>query len=101
MNGYYKIERNILDYLFVSYPCFNSHCRGKILISLYNLYRNTRIQCSICKRECSFDLEKGYFESVQRAFDYLYRQLDTLNLLPLAFSTEISPKTVFMDDEQL
>ena len=98
MKSYYQVERNILDYLFVSYECFNSKCPGRIVISLNNLYRNTRTQCPICKREDSFHLHnKRYLETVQRNFDYLYTQLRGLELLPLVFSLEVSPKTVFLD----
>lgn len=97
MEGYFEVERNILDYLFVSYPCFNLKCSGLIVISLGTLYRNTRTKCPVCKREDSLHLDKRYLEIVQKNFDYLYRQLHTLNLLPLAFSSEVSPKTVFLD----
>jgi len=102
MKGYFEVKENILDYLFVSYSCFNPSCSGKIIISLSNLYRNTRTQCPICKREDSFYLkDKRYLESAQRNFGYLYIQLRELELLPLAFSSAIAPKTVFLDSKQL
>jgi hypothetical protein len=98
MKEYYEVESNILDYLFVSYPCFNSACPGRIVVSLGSLYRNTRTKCPACKREDSFHLQyKRNLEIVQRNFGYLYVQLRELELLPLAFSTAVSPKTVFVD----
>ena len=100
MEKYYQVERNIFDYLFVSYNCFNPRCPGKIVVSLGSLYRNNRTQCPICKREDSLHIRKNWFEAAQRYFDYVYRQLSELELLPLAFSTAISPKTVFLDTTQ-
>ena len=100
MEVYFEVKENILDYLFVSYPCFNKACPGKILVSLGNLYRNTRTQCPICRREDSLHVNKQYLEIVQRNFGYLYIQLRGLELLPLAFSTAIAPKTVFLDSKQ-
>jgi hypothetical protein len=98
MKGYYEVDRNILDCLFISYPCFNPTCPGKIVVSLGSLYRYTRTQCPVCKREDSFRLQhRGYLEGVHRNFEYLYIQLRELELLPLAFSTAVSPKTVFVD----
>ncbi len=100
MQKYYEVERNILDYLFVSYDCFNNHCHGVVVISLGNLRRNIRAQCPICKREDSLVLQGNYLDVVERNFGYLYRQLDGLELLPLAFSPAVSPKTVFLDSKQ-
>lgn len=100
MEEYYEVESNILDYLFVSYPCFNPSCPGKIVISLGNLYRHTRTQCPVCKRESSLHPKKSYLEVAQRDFEYLYRQLHGLGLLPLAFPPSVSPKTVFLDSTQ-
>jgi hypothetical protein len=100
MEGYYQVERNILDYLFVSYDCFNVNCPGKIVISLNNLYMSTRTQCPICKREDSLHPDTHYFEQMRKYFEYVYRQLHELELLPLAFSPAISPKTVFLDSKQ-
>jgi len=97
MKGYYEVERNILDYLFISYDCFNPRCPGKVVLSLNTLYKTTRTQCPVCKREDSLKLDKRYFEAVRKNFEYVYRQLHELELLPLAFSTAVSPKTVFLD----
>ena len=96
MKGY-KVDKNILDYLFVKYPCFNEQCSGEIIISLSNLYRSTRTLCPVCRKECSLSFNRVLFEAFQRDFESLYRQLHELRLLPLVFSSEVSPKTVFLN----
>jgi len=102
MVEYFEVDKNILAYLFVSYPCFNSSCPGRIVISLDNLYRSTRTRCPVCKREDSLHLtDKKYIEAVQRNFGYLYKQLHGLELLPVAFSPSTSSKTVFLASRPL
>lgn len=100
MDEYYLVDRNILEYLFVSYNCFNTHCPGKIVVSLDTLRRDIRTRCPICKRECTMSLQKDWLEIVHQRFEYVHRQLRALELLPLGFSTAISPKTVFLDSTQ-
>jgi hypothetical protein len=100
MDKYYLVGRNILDFLFISYNCFSNNCPGKIVVSLNTLRKNTRIQCPICKREDTLYLQTDWLNAVQRYFDYVYRQLRELELLPLVFSTAISPKNVFLDSVQ-
>lgn len=46
-------------------------------------------------------IDKRHLETVQKNFDYLCRQLHEVDLLPLAFSPEASPKTVFLDEKEL
>jgi hypothetical protein len=102
MSEYFEVDENILDYLFVSYPCFNSSCLGKIVISLGNLYSDTRIRCPVCRREDSYHLtDKRYIEAVQRNFGYLYKQLHGLELSPVVFSPSTSSKTASLDSKPL
>ena len=94
------VGNNILEYLFISYPCFNTNCPGMIALSLDNLYMNTRTRCPVCKRECSFYMNKGNLASVQKSFDLLYRQLYNRRLSPIVFSREVAPKTVFVNPNE-
>ena len=97
MKGFREVDRNILEYLFVSFPCFNSACSAKIVVSLDSLYKNSRIKCPACKKENTIQLNSTYLNVVHRYFDDLYKQLHNLDFLPLAFSLEIAPKSVFLD----
>jgi len=99
MKGYHEVGENILEYFFVRYHCYSTTCSGQILISLDNLYNRTRTQCPICKRECTLYLDARHLKNVQREFGYLYKQLRNLELLPLAFSLEVAPKTAFVDSK--
>lgn len=94
---YYEVNRNILEYLYVSIPCYNAHCAGLIAVSLHNLYKEDIPRCPVCHRECGFHFfEKRYLDGVYQSFGNLYKQLESLELLPLGYSPGTSPKTLIL-----